>query len=490
MNLTRRIRRQLVAFVIIAIIATAWVFIGYVNIPAMLGFGRYTVKIDLASTGNLYPEGNVIYSGTEVGRVKSVDLTEDGHVQAVLSMKDGVKIPSDLTARVLSYSAVGEQYVSLQPRDPNSRPLKDGDVIAMKDTVLPVPIDKILDDTTRGLDALPRGDLKTAVDESYVAYGGLGPEMARLVGGATRLAIDARASLGELTNVIDSAPPVLQSQIDSGGSIQSWAASLRDVTASLRSNDTALAGVLDNGAQAAGEAQKLLERIQPTLPVIMANLVNIEQIAITYQAGLEQLLVLVPQGVVMVSGGIVPNMNNPHPMGAGGYLDFNLNINTPPPCATGFLPASQRRSPAQTDAPARLEGLMYCRIPQDAPANVRGARNTPCATRPGKRAATAKQCELDLPYIPLNDGTNWKGDPNATLSGQDVPQFDPGMAGAPTPAAAPAAPATATPAVAIAQYDPSTGAYIGPDGNAYTQGDLAGDQRKDNTWQGMLVPPQ
>jgi ABC-type transport system involved in resistance to organic solvents, permease component len=29
-------------------------------------------------------------------------------------------------------------------------------------------------------------------------------------------------------------------------------------------------------------------------------------------------------------------------------------------------------------------------------------------------------------YVPLNDGNNWKGDPNATLSGQDIPQLPPG----------------------------------------------------------------
>ena len=60
--------------------------------------------------------------------------------------------------------------------------------------------------------------------------------------------------------------------------------------------------------------------------------------------------------------------------------------------------------------------------------NVRGAKNTPCVTRPGKRAPTVKMCESDEQYVPLNDGDNWKGDPNATLSGQDIPQLPPGLA--------------------------------------------------------------
>jgi phospholipid/cholesterol/gamma-HCH transport system substrate-binding protein len=112
--------------------------------------------------------------------------------------------------------------------------------------------------------------------------------------------------------------------------------------------------------------------------------------------------------------------------------------------------------------------------------NVRGVRNIPCETKPGKRAPTVELCESDEQYVPLNDGLNWKGDPNATLSGQGVPQYAPGQdpRQPPPPAAAPVAPVP---------YDPATGDYIGPDGKRYTQADLAHPGNK--TWQSMLVPP-
>jgi phospholipid/cholesterol/gamma-HCH transport system substrate-binding protein len=110
--------------------------------------------------------------------------------------------------------------------------------------------------------------------------------------------------------------------------------------------------------------------------------------------------------------------------------------------------------------------------------NVRGARNTPCIGKPGKRAPTAAMCESDENYVPLNDGFNWKGDPNATLSGQPVPGLPPGST-------APLAP----PPIAAAEYDPATGTYIGPDGRVYTQSNLAHSTPKEQTWQSMLVPP-
>jgi phospholipid/cholesterol/gamma-HCH transport system substrate-binding protein len=94
-------------------------------------------------------------------------------------------------------------------------------------------------------------------------------------------------------------------------------------------------------------------------------------------------------------------------------------------------------------------------------------------------------CESDETYIPLNDGYNWKGDPNATLSGQAIPQLPPG-----TPDSIPRAPAAIPPPIAVAQYDPSTGGYIGPDGRAYTQSDLGRDANQNQTWQDMLLPPK
>ena len=93
-----------------------------------------------------------------------------------------------------------------------------------------------------------------------------------------------------------------------------------------------------------------------------------------------------------------------------------------------FSPTQQQRVPTFEDIPTGPQGDLYCRVPQDFAFNVRGARNYPCLTAPGKRAPTVKMCDSNEQYVPLNDGFNWKGDPNATLSGQAVPQLPPGSA--------------------------------------------------------------
>lgn len=481
MHLGRRIIVQLWVFAVVSAVAAAIMVFGYVKLPAMFGIGRYTVTVELPRSGGLYPTSNVTYRGTQVGKVESVHLTPNGHVEAVLSLRSGVDIPSDLTAEVHSQSAVGEQYVALVPRNDDAAPLKDGAVIGLSATSVPPDIDTLLDATNRGLQAIPHGGLKTAIDESFTAVGGLGPELKRIVMGSTALAIDAHTNLDALTSLIDKSAPLLDSQTETSGDIEAWAAHLATITRQLRDNDVAFGQLIDNGSSAAESARALFDRLRPTVPVILANLVSIGKVAVVYHAGIEQILVLVPQAVANTQAGAVANLDTKQDY-AGTYLDFNLNFNLPPPCTTGYLPARQRRPAVMTDAPDRPEGDLYCRVPQDSPFNVRGARNIPCATVPGKRAPTVKMCESDENYVPLNDGFNWKGDPNATLSGQDIPQLPPGETRVEPPSEEPV-----LPPLAIAQYDPTSGAYVAPDGNVYTQTDLAPSPTVES-WQDMLVP--
>jgi phospholipid/cholesterol/gamma-HCH transport system substrate-binding protein len=438
----------------------------------LFGVGRYTVKMELQHAAGLYSTGNVTFRGFEVGRVQSVRLTDTG-VEAVLSLKSGIDIPSDLKAEVHSQTAIGESYVQLLPRNGTSRPLKDGDTIPLAETSVPPDINALLGAANTALGAIPHDNLQTVVNESYTAVGGLGPELSRLIVGSSNLAIDARKNLDPMVALIDQAPPVLDSQTHTSDAIAGWASHLATVTRELQTHDTAVAGVIDKGAPTLREARQLIERLQPTLPILLANLVSVGQVALTYQNDIEQLLVVFPMAIALDQAGVVANANTKQAY-RGQYLSFNLNLNLPPPCTTGFMPAQQQRIPSFEDYPNRPAGDLYCRVPQDSWLNVRGARNIPCETVPGKRAPTVKMCESSEQYVPLNDGSNWKGDPNATLSGQGIPQLPPG---------------SPPPPIAAAQYDPATGTYTGPDGRQYTRSDLAQTAPKDKTWQSMLVPP-
>jgi phospholipid/cholesterol/gamma-HCH transport system substrate-binding protein len=471
LRLTRTVWTQLAILTAITVIAVGVMAFGFVKVPGLLGIGRYTVTVELPASGGLYPTSVVTYRGTEIGRVKSIDVTRDG-VRAVLTLNSATAVPADVSAAVHSRSAVGEQFIELTPGSvANAAKLRDGDVIPVGKVQIPADIGSLLDATNRALQAIPPDNLRTVVDEANRAVGGLGPELSRIVDGSTALATESGKSVDQISQLIDQSPPVLNSQVQTADSIATWAQRMASITGQFEAQDAAFADLLTVGGPALEEGRALFDRVAPALPVLLANLVSLGDIAVTYRNDLEQLLVLFPQGTAVMSAIALADSNTKH---KGIYLDFNLNLNLPPPCNTGFLPVRQQRSPSDQDYPERPAGELYCRIPQDSDMNVRGVRNIPCETKPDKRAPTVELCESDEQYAPLNDGLNWKGDPNATLSGQGVPQYAPGL----DPRSAP---------VAAVPYDPATGDYIGPDGKRYTQADLAHPGNK--TWQSMLVPP-
>ena len=148
------------------------------------------------------------------------------------------------------------------------RPLHNGDVIPSDHTSVPPNITGILDATNTALQAIPKDNLKTVIDESATAFGGLGPDLSASSRGSPTSAIDARANLDSITTLIDGSAPILKSQADTSNSIAAWAANVASLTGQLRDHDAAMAGVLQNGAAATGQVQQLLDRVKPDVAAV------------------------------------------------------------------------------------------------------------------------------------------------------------------------------------------------------------------------------
>ena len=369
LRLNRRTWIQLSILTLVTVVSCGAMAFNFMKLPATLfGIGEYNVTVDLPESGGLYQTSVVTYRGTDVGQVESINVTATG-VRAVLAMKSGTSVPSDVQASVHSRSAIGEQYIELTPRPgkdgEHSRPLRAGDVIPVGRVDVPVDIGHLLDVTNLALQAIPRDNLRTVIDETNRAVGGLGPELSRIVDGSTALAIAGGQTVDPLAALIDQSPAVLNSQVQTSDSIARWANRTAAIMAQFKAQDTALRDLLTQGAAGLQEGHRLFDRVAPALPLLLANLVSLGDIAVVYRHDIEQLLVLFPQGVAAMSAIIVPNSGTKQDL-RGAYLDFNLNLNLPPPCTTGYLPPKQRRSPASVDAPDRPAADMYCRLPQDS----------------------------------------------------------------------------------------------------------------------------
>lgn len=418
--LTRFVRNQLILFTIASVIGVAVMLFAYMQVQTMVGLNRLTVKLELPATGGLYRYSNVTYRGVQIGRVTDVVLTQKG-AEATMSLDTSPKIPADLAADVRSVSAVGEQYVDLRPRTDSGPYLKDGSVISVENTTIPQQVGPMLDQVSSLLKSVPKERLSDLLDESFKAFNGAGDDFQSL--------LDSSASISQYLNevsdqskaLIDDSGPLLDSQAETTDSIRTWARSVAGISDEVASHDADIRTILQRGPGFADELSGLLNQLKPTLPVLLSNLTTLGQIFVTYNPSIEQLLVLLP-GTVALQQSFGIMKNNPYGLPLS---DFSFTISDPPPCTVGFLPPSQWRSPADTTTIDTPDGL-YCKLPQDSPIAVRGARNLPCMGHPGKRAPTVELCNDPKGYQPLAIRQHYLGpypiDPN--LIAQGIPPDD------------------------------------------------------------------
>ncbi|HXA91040.1 MAG TPA: MlaD family protein [Mycobacterium sp.] len=417
--LTRFVRIQLAIFAIVGIIGVVVMVLWYIQAPTLLGIGKMTVTLKLPATGGLYRFSNVTYRGVQIGKVTAVGLTPHG-AEATLSLDTSPKIPADLQAEVRSISAVGEYYVDLRPRTDSPPYLHDGSVIAKDSTTIPQPIGPVLDQSSALINSFPKGKLGTLLDESFKAFNGAGYDFGSLFDSSAQVSGDLNGVSDQARRLTEDTGPFLDAQAQTAGQIRLWARSLAGVTGQLAKNDPQIRTLLEQGPGAFDEASKLLDQVKPTLPVLLANLTTVGQIAVTYHASIEQVLVLLPPFTASVQSFL--GTKAPTGLATGA---FNLILSDPPACTVGFLPPSQWRAPSDTRTIDTPDGL-YCKLPQDSPIGVRGARNYPCQGQPGKRAPTVEICESDKPFEPLAMRQHVFGtyplDPN--LIAQGIPPDD------------------------------------------------------------------
>jgi phospholipid/cholesterol/gamma-HCH transport system substrate-binding protein len=513
--LTYFIKRQLVMFGILSVITAVALGWYYLRIPTAAGIGQYTLQADLPASGGLYKTSNVTYRGETIGRVTAVEPTETG-AHVTMSISNRYKIPIDASANVHSVSAVGEQYLDLVSEGDPGEYFSPGQTIVKG--AVPTEIGPALDAANRGLAVLPKDKIALLLDETGQAVGGLGPALQRLVDATQAIALDFNTNIQDVNDVIQFSGPIIDSQVNSGDSIERWARNLDILAAQTAKRDQRVQRILTQAAPTADQVNTVFGDVRASLPQTLANLEIVLDMLKRYHKGVEQLLVAYPQGAAEGQ-----TVTAPFP----GYaaLGTSLTINQPPPCLTGFLPPPQWRSPADTSLAPMPSGT-YCKIPQDTPANaVRGARNLPCVDVPGKRAATPRECRDSKPYIP--SGTNpWYGDPNQILTcpapaarcdqpvkpGQVIPA--PSVNNGLNPAPSDRVPGTPPPVSDVLQrpgsgtvecngqqpnpcaytpggppaavYSPQSGELVGPDGVRYAVENST--KTGDDGWKDMLAP--
>ncbi len=338
--MSRGVRIRIAAFIVLSAVGITYIAAGYLGIvDRVLGRGL-TVTASLPGSGGLFEGSEVSYRGVKIGRVARMDATEEG-VDLTLELREGTKLPLDSRLFVHNLSAVGEQYLDFQPPSADGPYAEDGSVFTGDDRSLPVDEGDLLVDLNRFVSSVDKESLQSVVTELGLMFNDTGPDLQRLIDGGSAFIAEANEHTEETISLLDNGLTVLRTQQGQKENIRSFAADLNTVTSALRGSDADLRTVLSETPGAARALNRLLRDLEPTLPVLLGDLISVNQVLVSELAGIEQLLVTYP---ALIAGG-------PTGSTADGWGHVNLQFDySVPPCTQGYIhPRDWRSTQDRTD---------------------------------------------------------------------------------------------------------------------------------------------
>jgi len=396
--ITRRTRIQLIVFAIITLVGVSFVGARYAKLDRVVVDRDYTVTAHYPESGGIFTGAEVTYRGVGIGTVGELVLTDEGVDVRLDIDKKWDEIPSDTLALVGNRSAVGEQYVELQPQTDSGPYLREGSEIS--DVATPIATEKLLGDLSATVASVDREALRTTVSELGQAFAGTGPDLQRIIDTGNSFIETANENFDLTTALIRDSNTVLQGQVDTQSSLRTFAQQLSLFSSALAGADPALRKVIDAGSVAATQLRTFLEQNGVELSELLANLVATGEVVVKHLPAIKQMLVVYPY---VVGGGFVTVGKRSKQQGGSGFWDAHFGLIIAPtstPCYAGYL--KTRRNPESDRGNAPMPDNVGCTEPISK-SNPRGTQNLP-RVAPGVQGYDLG-VDLDSPGAPAWDVT-------------------------------------------------------------------------------------
>ncbi|MFC4783013.1 MCE family protein [Nocardioides sp. MAHUQ-72] len=413
--ITRRTRIQLMVFVLITLLGVTYVGARYARLDRLVLDDSYTVVAHFEESGGIFAGGEVSYRGVRIGQVGKLELTDDG-VDVYLDIdKSYDSIPADTLAVVGNRSAVGEQYVELQPQVDTAPYLRDDSEIADDDTRTPIATQKLLGDLSTTVESVDKKALRTTVSELGQAFGGTGKDLQQIIDTGNAFIKSANDNFDVTTDLIRDGNTVLKGQVASASAIRTFARDLSLFSGTLAGSDESLRAVIDNGSATATQLRTFLEDNQVDLGELINNLVTTGDVVVKHLDGIAQILVIYPY---VVEGGFTVVSKSPDT----GLYDAHFGMvltQDPKVCTRGYESTNIR--PPQDGSNAPMNTRAHCAEPPTQ-SNPRGSQNAPRAgaayrapAGPGYRAPVVAS------YDPTSGRLSWGGKVDPALGSPGTP---------------------------------------------------------------------
>lgn len=379
--ITRLTKIQLVIFAIVTLLGGAFVGGRYAKIDRLVVDRTFPVTAQLRDSGGLFEDAQVTYRGIPVGRVGKMTF-KDGGVEARLDIENNApKIPADILAVVANKSAVGEQFMDLQPRTSGAPYLKPGFKISEANTRIPIATSQLLLHTNNLVNSIDTASLKIVVDELGTAFHGTGDDLGRIIDTSTAFIETANDNIGVTRALIQDSSTVLQTQVDKGSEIATFAKNLALFSDTLVSSDKDLRRLLDDGPDAVKELREVIDENADDLSELINNLITTNRPFFENTQALRALFILFPY---LLEG--APSAIQQDPVTSEWDAVFGVVTGAPPRnedpvvCHEGYKPT--RRAPQDVLPDSEFDITVDCTDDSLVPRN-------PSKTTVANRAAVA-----------------------------------------------------------------------------------------------------
>lgn len=292
--ITRLTKIQLVIFAIVTLLGGAFVGGRYAKVDRIFVDRSFSVTAQLQNSGGIFEDAQVTYRGVAVGQVGKMTF-KGGGVEARLDIEDSApRIPADVLAVVANKSAVGEQFMDLQPRSSSAPYLKAGSTISSANTRIPISTTKLLLDIDHLTKSIDNDSLKTLVDELGAAFQGTGPDLARIIDTSTAFIETANDNIGVTRALIQDSNVVLKTQVDKGSQIATFSKNLALLSDTLVSSDKDIRRLVDVGPESARVVRQVIDENADNLSVLINNLITVNRPAFENTQAVRALFILYP----------------------------------------------------------------------------------------------------------------------------------------------------------------------------------------------------
>ncbi len=326
-------RGAIVALVVVLVVVVAGG--AYLLWPSR---GGHKVVAYFTNAVGLYAGDDVRVVGVPVGTIDSVE-PQPNSVKVSMTVKDGVKIPADARAIIISPNLVAARFVQFTPAYDGGAALAGGAEVPLSRTGVPVEWDDVKKQLTQlsaqlgPQDGAPQGPLGAFINQAADTLDGKGDSFRSALRELSQTAGRLGDSRGDLFGTIKNLQILVNALSNSNEQIVQFTDHVASVSQVLAESSAGLDQTLGALNRALGDVKSLLKDNNTALIDQVGKLAEFTQVLTDNSDNIEQILHVTPNGLANfyniynpAQGSLdgllsLPNFSNPVQFLCGGNFD-------------------------------------------------------------------------------------------------------------------------------------------------------------------------